>query len=99
MQKKLDFDRPIFVIEHVNEVHWSNRYDPAKYKTYAANITAKINENCPGAVVLCNSVPKKWHEKQIYMQLIANDDDESDCYDMIARGGAFEISTVVEQGG
>ena len=40
MQQKLDFDRPIFVIEHVNEVHWSNRYDPAKYKTYAANITA-----------------------------------------------------------
>ena len=96
MQQKLDFDRPIFVIEHVAEVHWSNRYDPTKYKTYAANVTAQINEHCPGAVVLFNSVPKKWHDKQIYMQLVGNDDEGLDYYDMVARGGAFEISTVAE---
>ena len=31
------------------------------------------------------------------MQLIGNDDQDNDCYDMLPRSGAFEVSTVLEQ--
>ena len=31
------------------------------------------------------------------MQLIPNDDQDNDCYDMLPRSGAFEVSTVLEQ--
>ena len=93
---KLDFNRPIFVIEHTVQSHWSTRHDPAKYRQYAADLAARISEECPGAIVLCNKVPKRWHEKPIYMQLIGNEDQDNDCYDMLPRSGAFEVSTVIE---
>ena len=32
------------------------------------------------------------------MQLVPNDDDNNDCYDMIPRGGAFEVSAVIDRG-
>ena len=50
MQKaKLDFTRPIFVIEYNTTIHWSNRYDPAKYKKYADELAARIVEKLPDA--------------------------------------------------
>ena len=68
MQKaKLDFTRPIFVIEYNTTIHWSTRYDPAKYKKYADELAARIVEKLPDAQVLHNKVPKKWHDKEIYM--------------------------------
>ena len=42
-----------------------------------------------------NKVPKEWFEKEIYCQLVANDDEANPYYDSIPRLGAFEISTVV----
>lgn len=30
------------------------------------------------------------------MQLIGNEDQDNDCYDMLPRSGAFEVSTVIE---
>ena len=41
-------------------------------------------------------MPKDWYEKEIYCQLLPNDDDDSDVYDMIPRIGAFEVSLVVD---
>ena len=32
------------------------------------------------------------------MQLIGNDDENNDCYDMLPRGGAFEVSAVAKKG-
>ena len=31
------------------------------------------------------------------MQLVPNEDQDNDCYDMLPRSGAFEVSTVLEQ--
>ena len=43
-----------------------------------------------------NKVPKPWFEKEIYCQLVQNDDDNNFFYDSIPRIGAFEISTVYD---
>ena len=41
-----------------------------------------------------NKVPKPWFEKELYCQLIPNEDDNNPNYDMLPRLGAFEVSTV-----
>ena len=41
-----------------------------------------------------NRVPKRWAEKDIYCQLIANEDDNNPYYDVVPRPYAFEVSTV-----
>ena len=41
-----------------------------------------------------NRVPKPWFEKEVYCQLIPNDDDNNPYYDILPRLGAFEVSTV-----
>ena len=43
-----------------------------------------------------NKVPKQWYEKEIYVQLIPNEDDKNQFYDILPRLGAFEVSTVVD---
>ena len=48
--------------------------------------------------MLVNQVPKRWHEKDIYTRLIRNDDEGVEIYDMISRGGSFEVSTVTQKG-
>ena len=73
---------------------WNTRHDEAKYANYANAIAAQIQINHPNTVVLFNQVPKTWHEKEIYCQLIQNSDDQCDVYDIVPRLGAFEVSTV-----
>ena len=41
-----------------------------------------------------NRVPKPWFEKEVYCQLIPNEDDNNPYYDILPRIGAFEVSTV-----
>ena len=36
-----------------------------------------------------------WHEKEIYCQLIRNDDPECNLYDIHPRMGSLEVSTVI----
>ena len=43
-----------------------------------------------------NRVPKPWYEKEIYCQLIPNEDDNNPYYDILPRIGAFEVSTVID---
>lgn len=43
-----------------------------------------------------NKVPKPWFEKEIYCQLIPNEDDNNPHYDILPRLGAFEVSIVVD---
>ena len=43
-----------------------------------------------------NKVPKLWYEKEIYCQLIPNEDDNNPYYDILPRIGAFEVSTVID---
>lgn len=43
-----------------------------------------------------NKVPKAWYDKEVYCQLIPNEDDNNPDYDILPRIGAFEISTVVD---
>ena len=43
-----------------------------------------------------NRVPKPWFEKEVYCQLIPNEDDNNPYYDILPRIGAFEVSTVVD---
>ena len=102
MSNKLDFEKPIFVIEHCVDCHthrWNTRHDEAKYKSFAADLASRIQQNVPDATILYNQVPKKWYEKEIYCQLIPNEDEKNDLYDMFPRMGAFELSTVVEKKG
>ena len=101
MERRLNYDRPIFMIEHCVDCdshNWNNHHDEAKYKRYAAEIAAKITDLLPDARVLINSVPKQWFDIGIYGPLIANEDEDDDCYEMIPREGAMEISTVAEVG-
>ena len=39
-------------------------------------------------------MPKGWHESDLYCQLIPNDDENNDVYDVVPRLYAFEVSTV-----
>ena len=61
-------------------------------------LAGRIKEYIPEAVILYNQVPKNWHSWPIYMQLIPNDDPNQQCYFIQPRGGAFELSTVAEDG-
>ena len=49
----------------------------------------------PEAVCVKNKVPKAWSEKDIYCQMVANEDDNNPYYDQVPRIGAFEVSTVI----
>lgn len=55
-------------------------------------MAAAIKNEFPNAQVIKNRVPKSWAMEDIYCQLIPNDDENDDCYSMIPRIGAFEIS-------
>ena len=69
MTERLDFSKPIFVIEHCVDCHthnWNTRHDEAKYKGYATDLAARIKEQVPDATIVFNKVPKKWFKKEIY---------------------------------
>ena len=73
---------------------WNTRHDEAKYLSYFTNVSALVKELIPGATCVMNRVPKAWYEKEIYCQLIPNEDDNNPYYDILPRIGAFEVSTV-----
>ena len=75
---------------------WNTRHDPAKYVGVFNTLAAAIKEKVPNANCVMNKVPKPWFEKEIYCQLIPNEDDNNPYYDCLPRIGSFEISTVVE---
>ena len=87
-----------FVIECCNNCgahSWCTRHDEAKYESATAEVTAAIKSNVPNANVIVNKCPKPWYEKEVYCQLIPNDDDNNPNYDILPRIGAFEVSTVI----
>lgn len=51
-----------------------------------------ILDECPGAEVICNEVPKEFAMADIYCQLIPNDDESKQNYEVVPRIGAFEVS-------
>ena len=57
-------------------------------------MSSAIRELVPNVTVILNKVPKLWVDKDIFVQLIPNDDANNPLFDMIPRIGAFEISTV-----
>ena len=73
---------------------WNTRHDEAKYASYFTNVSAMVKEILPNATCVMNKVPKPWYEKEIYCQLIPNEDDNNPYYDILPRIGAFEVSTV-----
>ena len=96
---KLNFNKPIIVIEYTIQAHWSTRYDPAVYKKNAQKLATLIEKYLPvQPVILTNQVPKKWYNMPIYMQLIANNDPNNDYYLIKPRRGSFEVSTVAQEG-
>ena len=74
---------------------WNNRLDESKYLQYFESVKAEIQSAVPNSQVVMNQVPKPWHEKDIYCQLIPNDDDNNPFYDCLPRHWAFEVSTVI----
>ena len=99
--RKIDQNKPIFIIEHCVDCkshQWNTRHDLAKYKGFASDLTRAIQEHVPNAIVLTNAIPKTWYEKQLYFQLVPNDNENDECFDMIPRIGAFEVSTVAFKG-
>ena len=87
----------VFVLEVCGSCsthQWNTRHDEAKYQRFFTDMSAAIKSAIPQAVCIMNRVPKAWYEKDIYCQLIPNDDDNNPHYDMLPRLGAFEISTV-----
>lgn len=59
-------------------------------------MATSIKSAVPGASCQKNKVPKPWYEKEVYCQLIPNEDDRNPDYDIVPRIGAFEISTVFD---
>ena len=99
---KLNFDKPIFVIERCQDCknhNWNTRHDEAKYIGQANGLASRIKAKRPEATVLINSVPKMWHNFDIYFGLVPNDEKEEECYAMVPKRGAFEVSTVAQVGG
>ena len=60
----------------------------------AKSLATQIKIETPGTIVLFNQLPKKWWPKEIYFQLIPNEDKKREVYDILPRLGAFEVSTV-----
>ena len=77
---------------------WNTRHNEAKYITHAQNLSTLIKLANPSTIVLFNQLPKKWYKKNIYFQLIPNEDDEREVFDILPRLGAFEVSTVNSRG-
>ena len=75
---------------------WNTRHDEAKYMGFFNDVAAAIKAHIPTANCIMNRVPKQWFEKEVYCQLIPNEDDNNPFYDMLPRIGAFEVSTVHE---
>ena len=75
---------------------WNTRHDEAKYAQFFASVSAVIKEHVPNATCVMNRVPKPWYEKEIYCQLIPNEDDNNPYYDILPRIGAFEVSSVID---
>ena len=75
---------------------WNTRHDEAKYVQYFQQTAAAVKELIPNANCVMNKVPKPWYEKEVYCQLIPNEDDRNPYYDILPRIGAFEISTVID---
>ncbi len=61
---------------------------------FFTDVSACIKNEIPGANCIMNKVPKAWYEKEVYCQLIPNEDDNNPHYDILPRIGAFEVSTV-----
>ena len=93
MSNKITF---VFEVSNNAASHqWHTWHDDAKYETMFASCSAAIKEAVPGAECIQNKVPKPWYEKEVYCQLIPNEDDNNPHYDILPRCGAFEISTVI----
>ena len=60
------------------------------------NTASAITAAVPGATCQKNKVPKPWYEKEVYCQLIPNEDEGNPNYDILPRIGSFEISTVFD---
>ena len=73
---------------------WNTRHDEAKYAQFFADVSANVKSVAPNANCIMNRVPKAWYEKEIYCQLVPNEDDNNPYYDIIPRIGAFEVSIV-----
>ena len=73
---------------------WNTRHDEAKYAGMFNDVAAAIKAEVPNAICVMNKVPKPWYEKEVYCQLIPNEDDNNPYYDILPRIGAFEVSTV-----
>ena len=54
---------------------WNTRHNEAKYQQFFADTSRAIREKIPSAKCLMNKVPKVWYEKDIYCQLIPNEDE------------------------
>ena len=52
----------------------------------------KIKAVVPGSVVFVNKVPKAWVDFDIYCQLVPNNDPNEECYEIVPKIGAFEVS-------
>ena len=74
---------------------WHSRHNEAQYRAAFDAIANAILEQAPDSICLFNMVPKAWHEKDLYQQLIPNSDQKNPYYDFQPRLGAFEVSTVI----
>ena len=75
---------------------WNTRHDETKYLKFFSDVAKSIKAEIPDTTCIMNKVPKGWYEKEIYCQLIPNDDANLPHYDILPRLGAFEVSTVID---
>ena len=75
---------------------WNTRHDETKYLKFFSDVAKTIKAEIPDTSCMMNKVPKPWYEKEIYCQLIPNDDAKLPNYDILPRLGAFEVSTVID---
>jgi hypothetical protein len=91
-------ETPTFVFEVCAQCgghQWNTRHDEAKYMAMFNEVSSAIKGLIPNANCIMNKVPKPWFEKEVYCQLIPNEDEKNPYYDILPRIGAFEISTVI----
>lgn len=75
---------------------WNTRHDETKYLKFFSDVAKTIKAEIPDTTCMMNKVPKAWYEKEIYCQLIPNNDAKLPNYDILPRLGAFEVSTVID---
>ena len=83
MQKNSLEEFPCFVIEqcrNCDEHQWDFRHNEMMYNEYFQKVGKAISDQIPEACIMRNQIPKGYVNFDLYVNLVANDDETIQTY-------------------